>query len=227
VTRLPPGDPARIGGTRTQRSFALRRRTTAGQAAALERLLPSYAVVVDGRPLDQEAVWGRRAPLLVEVGAGTGEATVGLAAADPDRDVLAIDVHLPGLGALLAAVERAGLTNVRVADGDARVVLRDLLAPDSLAGVRVFFPDPWPKTRHAKRRLLDAAFVELVTSRLEPGGLLHVATDWAPYAEQIRELLAASALQPVEAPPRPLTRFERRGLAAGRQAHDLAAVKAA
>ncbi len=219
-------DPARIGGTRTVRTFALRGRTTPGQAAALERLAPSYAVVVDGRPLDQAAVFGRSAPLVLEVGAGTGEATVALAAADPDHDVLAVDVHLPGLGALLAQVERAGVTNVRIADGDARVVLRDMLLPGSLAGVRVFFPDPWPKARHAKRRLVDASFVELVASRLEPGGFLHVATDWAPYAEQVREVLSASDLVlSDEAPDRPLTRFERRGLAAGRTACDLLAVR--
>ena len=200
------------------RTYKLRRRVTTGQAEALDRLLPRFGVG-DG-PL------GRGRPLVLEIGSGMGEATVEMAAADPARDLVAVEVHTPGLGTLLRLVEAAGLDNVRVLEGDAREVLRDRVAPASLEEVRVFFPDPWPKARHAKRRLVSAEFAELVADRLRPGGRLHVATDWAAYAAGARaavEGCAALRVVSTERGARPVTRFERRGLAAGRHVHDLVA----
>lgn len=203
-----------------------RGRVTPGQAAALDRLWPALGVDVDDRPLDLPALFGRRAPVVLEIGSGMGEATAELAAAEPDRDVLACEVHTPGQGALLRRLEEQGLSNVRVLRGDGLVVLRDLLPSGSLDAVRVFFPDPWPKLRHRNRRLVDDAFAALAADRLRPGGLLHVATDWAPYAAQVAHVLdACPALERVDPPPRPRTRFEQQGLDAGRPVRDLAAVR--
>jgi tRNA (guanine-N7-)-methyltransferase len=208
----------------TVRTYKTRRRTTATQADALARLLLS----VPPGPLDAVALFGRVAPLVLEVGSGTGEAAVAMAAAEPDRDLLCVEVHTPGLGTLLRAVEAEGLTNVRVLEGDAREVLRSLLQPDSLDEVRVFFPDPWPKARHAKRRLVGPAFLSLVADRLRPGGRLHVATDDAPYFARVRSALAEHDRFDVlsyDRGLRPVTRYERRGLAAGRPAQDVVAVR--
>jgi tRNA (guanine-N7-)-methyltransferase len=210
----------------TVRSYRYRRgRLSATTAEALDRL-GRLIVPVDGTPLDVPALFGRSAPLVVEIGSGMGEATAVMAAADPDRDLLAVDVHVQGLGRLLRQVEEAELTNVRVAEGDAVVLLREMLSPGSVDEVRVYFPDPWPKARHAKRRLVQRDFADLIASRLRPGGLLHVATDWAPYAEQVRAVLAAhpSYAMVAEGPrpqSRPVTRFEQRGLDAGRPSYDL------
>ncbi len=208
-------------------TWKARRRTSPGQVEVLDRLRPAYSVPVD-RPLEAAAVYGRTAPLVLEIGSGTGEATAAMAAADPSRDLLAVEVHTPGVATLLRRVEQDGLRNVRVAEGDGVQVLSDALAPGSLAEVRVFFPDPWPKAKHAKRRLVTPAFAALVADRLRPGGRLHVATDWASYAEQVLEVVRASTdLQVVshDRGDRPLTRFERRGLAAGRRIVDVVAVR--
>lgn len=225
---LRPSDPVRLGGRAGVRSYQLRRgRVTAAQADALERLWTVWGVVVDGRPLDLPALFGRTAPVVLEVGSGMGEATALLAEAEPETDVLACELHTPGIGALLRRLELAGLTNVRVADGDALLVLREMVAPGALDGVRVFFPDPWPKTRHTERRLLDDDAVALAASRLRPGGVLHVATDAPAYARQVRAALdRAPGLARVDPPSRPRTRFEQQGLDAGRPARDLAAVRA-
>ncbi len=207
------------------RTWKARRRTSPGQVEVLERLRPAYAVAVD-RPLDAAAVYGRTAPLVLEIGSGTGEAAVAMAAADPSRDLLAVEVHTPGVATLLRRVEQEGLSNVRVAEGDGLQVLTDALGPGSLDEVRVFFPDPWPKARHVKRRLVTPSFSALVADRLRPGGRLHVATDWASYAEQVLEVVGASPdLQVVsrERGARPLTRFERRGISAGRPISDVVA----
>ena len=220
--------PQRLVPHAPLQTFRLRRgRVTAGQADALDRLWPAYGVDVDGTPLDLAAAFGPGTPVVLEVGSGMGEATALAAAADPDRDVLAVEVHTPGLGALLARVQEQGLVNVRVADGDARLLLQRMLGPEQLDEVRVWFPDPWPKARHAGRRLLTPAFLALVASRLRPGGLLHVATDWRPYAEQVaRHLAAAPDLAEVQRPAgRPVTRFEAQGAAAGRRASALLAVR--
>ena len=209
------------------RTYKARRRTSAGQSADLARLAPRYAVRLD-RPLDALAVFGRRAPLVLEIGSGTGDATAAMAAADPARDVLAVEVHTPGVAALLRRVEEQGLRNVRVVEADGLPVLTDVVPPGSLDEVRVFFPDPWPKARHAKRRLVSPAFAALVADRLRPGGRLHVATDWPSYAEHVLAAVAASPdleLVSRERGDRPRTRFEARGHAEGRPSHDLVAVR--
>ena len=157
-----------------------------------------------------------------------GETTAAMAAADPGVDLLAIDVHTPGVGSLLADVSRRALTNVRVATGDAVPFVRDRIAAASLAGIRVYFPDPWPKSRHHKRRLVDAAFVTLAAAKLAPGGELHCATDWQPYAEQMLAVVTENGSFDVDGfaprpPSRPVTRFERQGLAKGHSVFDLIA----
>lgn len=217
-----PADP------RTVRTFKRRAgRVTSTQAAALEDLWPHLGLSVDGRPLDLPGIFGRAAPVVLEIGFGMGEATAELAQREPDRDVIAVDVHTPGQGNLLKLVEAAGLTNVRVASGDARVLLAHMLAPASLAAVRVFFPDPWPKARHAKRRLVTRAFADLVADRLVDGGVLHVATDVEEYAHGVRAVLTEHPLLALTEPPwRPTTKFEQRAVAAGRPSHDIAAVRA-
>ena len=208
------------------RSYRLRRgRLGTSTATALDRL-GGLLVPVDGQQLDLPALFGRTAPLVVEIGSGMGEATAAMAAADPGRDVLAVDVHVQGLGRLLRRIEEQELANVRAVEGDAVVLLRDMLAPASVDEVRIFFPDPWPKTRHAKRRLVQRWFVELVAGRLIPGGRLHIATDWAPYAADMRAVLTSHPgyevlYEGTRPPHRPPTRFEQRGQAAGRPAWDL------
>ncbi|WP_331271888.1 tRNA (guanosine(46)-N7)-methyltransferase TrmB [Motilibacter aurantiacus] len=216
------------------RSFKPRRgRVTPGQQRALDALGGTYALPLRDTPLDPVEVYGRSAPLILEIGFGMGETTATLAEADPARDVLAVDVHTPGIGALLAEVAARGLSNVRVISGDAVEVLRDMLAPSSLDEVRVFFPDPWPKSRHHKRRLVDAGFAALAATRLRPGGRVHCATDWAPYA---RQMLAALSATPelqvlgdgfVPRPGwRPVTRFEQQGIDKGHEVFDVIAVRA-
>jgi tRNA (guanine-N7-)-methyltransferase len=214
-----------LDGHRPVRSFKRRAsRVTSTQRAALDSHWKRLGLAVDGAPLDLAGLFGRAAPVVLEIGFGMGEATVLMAAAQPEVDLLAVDVHTPGQGNLLRLVDEAGLTNVRVADGDATVLLRESLPPASLAAVRVFFPDPWPKARHVKRRLVDAGFAALVADRLADEGVLHVATDVAAYAEQVAAVLAGEPLLVTADPPwRPTTRFERRGALAGRPATDLAA----
>lgn len=224
---LPPLD---LAASDTVRTFKMRRsRVTTTQAEAIGRLWSSWGVRVDAEPLDLRALFGRAAPVLLEIGAGMGEATFATAKARPELDVLAVDVHTPGHGNLLKLASEGGLTNVRIADGDAVVLLREMLPPASLAEVRVLFPDPWPKSRHHKRRLVTASFVELVHDRLVPGGVLHVATDWQEYAEVVREVLDASPLTVVETGARlrgrPVTRFEEQGLRAGRAPYDVVALR--
>jgi tRNA (guanine-N7-)-methyltransferase len=185
-------------------------------------------------PLDRSRLFGRDAPLVVEIGCGMGEATIAMAGADPARDYLGVDVHTPGLGALLARAEAAGVDNVAVARGDAVELLRRSVEPASLDAIHVFFPDPWPKARHHKRRIIRTEIVALMRDRLRVGGTLHVATDWPHYAGQILAVLTADpglrniaggfAPRPAA---RPLTRFEQRGAAAGREIRDCVFVRAA
>jgi tRNA (guanine-N7-)-methyltransferase len=216
---------------------------SARHADAMAGLWPSYGLtVVDGdrSPLDLDRLFGRVAPRVLEIGFGMGDATAAMAAADPDRDYLAVEVHTPGIGNLLALIGELRLTNVRVAHGDAMELVRRL-TPHSLDAIHVFFPDPWPKARHHKRRLIQPGNVRLLRRTLRVGGLLHCATDWPHYAEQMAATLAADpGLTPVEggfsapsggsgaadgtapaAPGRPETRFERRGVRAGRPIVDL------
>jgi tRNA (guanine-N7-)-methyltransferase len=213
-----------------------RTRFTDGQAHAWERLWPVYGLdvadVVSGAvPYDPPAWFGRRAPLVLEIGSGTGESTAAQAAAAPETDHLAVEVFEPGLAQLLMRIDEAGLTNLRLLRGDAVDLLRERVPPDSLAAIRIFFPDPWPKRRHHKRRLVQPGFVALATSRLVPGGLLHLATDWAHYAVQMRAacdgepLLANTATADDGWTPRPAarpeTKFERRARVEGRDVRDL------
>ncbi len=171
-------------------------------------------------PLDTAAWFGRNAPLVLEIGSGTGTATAVMAAAEPDVDVLAVEVYRPGIAQLFAHCERAGVTNVRALHGDAVTVLRHLLGPGSLAAVRVFFPDPWPKRKHRERRLLQPAVLALIASRLRPGGVFHAATDIADYAEQIARTGDAEPLLSRLVGPtavslvRPVTKFEGRAVRA-------------
>jgi tRNA (guanine-N7-)-methyltransferase len=180
---------------------------------------------LDGAPLDPAAHFGRDAPLVLEIGSGMGEATLAMAGADPGRDYLAVEIHTPGVASLLAGIERHGLPNVRVAFGDALDLLRHQVRPGTLDAVHAFFPDPWPKGRHHKRRLIQPYHVALIASRLRPGGTLWCSTDWADYAEAMVAALTADRLlirgDGPAAPPRPVTRFEQRGLDAGRTIFDL------
>ncbi len=199
-----------------------------GRLDTLARLLPVYGVPPADGPLDPVALFGRRAPLVLEIGSGMGEATVDMADADPNRDYIAVEVHTAGVANLLGLIEAAGLSNVRVAHGDALAFVRDRCESARLQAIHVFFPDPWPKARHHKRRLIQPSHVRLLADRLEPGGMLHCATDAVHYAEQMLEVLTAeSGLRNVHdgfAPRpahRPDTRYEQRGLAAGRTSYDL------
>lgn len=197
---------------------------------ALDRLYDAYGLAVAElpTPLDLAAVFGRTAPVVLEIGFGMGDATAAMAAADPGRDYLVVEVHTPGIANLLSLLERDGLTNVRVAVGDALDLARRCLPERSLDAVHAFFPDPWPKSRHHKRRLIQPTHVALLRSRLRRGGRLHCATDWAPYAKVMLEVLTADPelvdLHDGYAPRpayRPETKFERRGVRAGRPAIDL------
>ncbi|MCX4725479.1 tRNA (guanosine(46)-N7)-methyltransferase TrmB [Streptomyces sp. NBC_01306] len=227
----PAADPAGSHHERRIRSFQPRRsRVTTGQADALERLWPRWGLDIDGqRVLDLPTLFDGL-PVVLEIGFGMGEATAQMAAADPSTGILASDVHTPGQGNLLRLAERNGLSNIRVANGDAIILLREMLKPDSLAGLRVYFPDPWPKSRHHKRRLIQPEFLDLAAARLAPDAVLHCATDWVPYAEQMLEVLtehpcfenttAGGGYAPRPG-FRPLTRFEGQGLDKGHAVHDL------
>src|SRR5574340_158873 len=177
---------------RRVRSYVLRGgRIGSGQQRALDELGPRFVLPFSPSPLDAEAVFGRRAPLVVEIGFGMGQATAQIAAASPETDFVGIEVHEAGVGALLREIGARALSNLRIVRHDAIEVLRQMIAPGSLAGVHVFFPDPWPKKRHHKRRLIQPGFVALLASRLAPGGRLHCATDWHDYAEQMLAVLSA------------------------------------
>ena len=215
------------------KSFVLRAgRMGPGQTRAMNDWGPRFLVPYAPQPLDTAAVFGRSAPLIVEIGFGMGDATATIAAALPDTDFLGLEVHGPGVGALLKLIGERSLTNVRIVRHDAVDVLEQMIAPASLAGVHVFFPDPWHKLKHHKRRLIQPAFVALLASRLAPGGYVHCATDWQPYAAQMLEVLTAEpALSNTAAHGsdgyapkpdyRPLTKFENRGLKLGHGVWDL------
>lgn len=215
------------------RTFHPRRgRVTARQAKAIEQLWPLYGLEIDGRPLDLAQLFGDERPVALEIGFGTGEAAAAMAAGDPSTNVLVVDVHTPGFGQLLHRVAVDGLQNVRVASGDAVDLLRDMLAPGSLAEIRSYFPDPWPKVRHHKRRLVQPGFTALAASRLSVGGRFHLATDWVDYAEQMRAVLDAEPLlckefdgQGPARRGRPATRYERAGIAKGHEVVDLVYVR--
>ena len=207
------------------RTFHPRRgRMSAAQTDAVATLLPRYGVP-DG-PIDTATLFGGR-PVALEIGFGLGHATVEMALDDDTTGILAVDVHTPGVGRLLLEIEERGLDNVRVVHDDAVDLMRQRLGEESLDAVRVFFPDPWPKAKHHKRRIVRPDLVSLMASRLRPGGVLHCATDWAPYAEAMLEVLSAEPLLVNEyddyAPrlERPMTKFERTGIEKGHEVADL------
>ncbi|WP_292442775.1 tRNA (guanosine(46)-N7)-methyltransferase TrmB [Methylibium sp.] len=199
-----------------------------GQVRALAELGPRFVLPFWSTPLDPAAVFGRSAPLVIEIGFGMGDATAQIAAARPDTDFIGCEVHAPGIGALLQRIDERGLTNLRIVQHDAVEVLEHMLVPASLAGIHIFFPDPWHKKKHHKRRLIQPAFVAELVTRLAPGGMLHCATDWQPYAEQMLAVLGAepglvNTAEAYAPKPdyRPLTKFEQRGLRLGHGVWDL------
>ena len=217
---------------RSIRSFVTRAgRITPAQERALAHLWPKYGIDVTSEVLDCAARFGRTAPLTIEIGFGNGENLLALAREYPQRDYLGVEVHRPGMGRLLLALEEFAVTNVRVVCHDAVEVLARQIAPAAAQEILILFPDPWPKKRHHKRRLIQRGFAELAVSRLRTGGVLRVATDWAPYAQEILAVLGAiPALENLAADaafvPRPTerapTRFEKRGVRLGHEVWDLA-----
>ncbi len=218
---------------RSIRSFVVRAgRMGTGQMRALETLGPRFVLPYSAQPLDATATFGREAPLVLEIGFGMGQATAEIARGLPGTDFLGVEVHTPGVGALLKLIDEQQLSNLRIVQHDAVEVLEHMIAPDSLAGVHVFFPDPWHKKKHNKRRLIQGPFVAKLVSRIAPGGYLHCATDWQPYAEQMLEVLSAepglrNTAEGYAPKPdyRPLTKFENRGLKLGHGVWDLVFLK--
>ena len=215
--------------SRPIRSYVVRPgRMGPGQQRALEELGPRFVLPFRPDPLDFDACFGRRAAVVLEIGFGMGDATAQVAAALPQTDFLAIEVHPPGVGALLRQIGERQLTNLRIVQHDAVEVLEQMVPPSSLAGVHIWFPDPWHKLRHNKRRLVQSPFVAELVRYIAPGGYLHCATDWEPYAQQMLAVLAAEAAlrnRAVDYAPRPdwrpLTKFEQRGLRLGHGVWDL------
>ena len=205
------------------RSFVLRQgRTTPAQQRALTELLPKYGLQFKDSPLDSP--FGRKAPLVLEIGSGMGETTAAIAQARPDADFIAVEVHGPGVGSLLNRIESLGLTNLKVIRHDAADVLEKMIADGALAALHLFFPDPWPKKRHHKRRLVQPEFAALAARKLAAGGVLHAATDWPDYAEHMQAvLLKEPLLQEVHTGfvERPATKFENRGKRLGHPIRDL------
>lgn len=211
------------------RSFVLRQgRMSDAQHRYLAEQMPRIGIPYTEANVDLASIFGREAPKVVEIGFGMGDASAKIAQFLPGTDFVGVEVHGPGVGNLCKLVDLEGIGNIRIIQHDAVEVMRDMIAPDSLDGVHVFFPDPWPKKRHHKRRLIQPAFVNLIASRLKPGGYLHCATDWEEYAEQMLEVLAGETLLENTADDfaprpdyRPETRFEARGLRLGHGVWDL------
>ena len=211
------------------RSFVLRQgRVSNAQRRAVDSLLPVFGIAYISAPYDFDAAFTRSAPTFLEIGFGMGETTAQIAAEQPQNNYIGVEVHTPGVGGLLRLIEAQHLTNIRIIQHDAVDVVTHMIPAGSLSGVHVFFPDPWPKKRHHKRRLLQPAFVHLLASRLQSGGYLHVATDWEEYAAQILPVLSAEPLLVNSAESfaprpayRPLTKFESRGLKLGHGVWDI------
>ncbi len=200
------------------RSYVLRQgRTTPAQQRAIDELFTTYGI-----PYRQALLEPRARPLVLEIGSGMGETTAAIAAAQPETDFIAVEVHGPGVGSLLKRIDEQGLKNLRVIRHDAVEVLEHMIADASLAGLHLFFPDPWPKKRHHKRRLVQPPFAALAARKLAPGGYLHAATDWPDYAAQMAEVLDAEPmLERATARKRPATKFEQRGVKLGHEVRDL------
>lgn len=228
-----PGDPAAsVAHPRRIRSFVRRAgRTSTGQQRAIEELGPRFVLPYTGQPLDWQAAFGREAPSILEIGFGMGETTAHIAQLRPQDNFLGCEVHEPGVGALLKLIGERGIDNIRILQHDAVEVVAHMLTEESLDGVHIFFPDPWHKKRHNKRRLVQPPLVKLLASRLKVGGYLHCATDWEEYAHQMVEVLsgeptlANTSDEPggfAERPDyRPVTKFERRGLRLGHGVWDV------
>ena len=229
-----PADPSAAPRERSIRSYVVRAgRIGPGQVRALAELGPQFVLPYSTTPCDFAAAFGRDAPRVLEIGFGMGDATAQIAQALPGTDFIGVEVHTPGVGALLKRIGELGLGNLRLVQHDAVEVLQNMVAPGSLAGVHVFFPDPWHKKKHNKRRLIQPEFVRLLASRMAAGAYLHCATDWQPYAEQMLQVLSAEPglrnTAPGFAPRpdyRPLTKFENRGLKLGHGVWDLVFVRA-
>jgi len=228
-TKIEAAD-ANDASQRRIRSFVLRQgRLTKGQARALETVFPKFGITYKSELLDLSTQFGRAdSKKILEIGFGMGETTAKIAQTLPECDFLAAEVHTPGVGALLKLIEETALTNIRVIQHDVVEVLQNMLAEASLDGIHIFFPDPWHKKRHHKRRLIQAEFVKLLCTRLKPGAYIHVATDWQEYAEWVREVLSAepqlqnTAKDYAEKPGyRPLTKFENRGIKLGHGVWDM------
>jgi tRNA (guanine-N7-)-methyltransferase len=211
------------------RSYVLRQgRISNAQQRALDTLRPRFGIPYIKEALNLTQVFGRDAPKILEIGFGMGETTAAIARAHPENDYLALEVHSPGVGSLLKQIEELNLTNIRIIQHDAVEVLRDMIADEALAGAHIFFPDPWHKKRHNKRRLIQPPFVAQLAKKLRPGGYLHVATDWQDYAVQVLDVLSAEPLLHNTATDyaprpdyRPLTKFEQRGLRLGHGVWDM------
>ncbi len=222
-----------IAPIRAIRSFVRRTgRTTAGQAKAFADVGPQFLVPFSGAPADFAAIFKRSVPTILEIGFGMGEATAHIAAVMPETNFLCCEVHTPGVGALLKRIEEQNLSNIRILQHDAVEVMDEMLEPASLDGIHIFFPDPWHKKKHNKRRLIQAPLIAKLATRLKPSGYLHCATDWQPYAEQILEVLSAEPLLENSADAsnggyaakpayRPLTKFENRGIKLGHGVWDV------
>lgn len=214
------------------RSFVLRQgRVSSAQQRYHQDMMPKIGIMYTSEPLDTDVLFGRRAPRILEIGFGMGETTAAIAQHMPDHDFIAIEVHTPGVGSLCKQIAEQGIANIRIIQHDAVEVLRDMIVVGSLAGVHIFFPDPWPKKRHHKRRLIQPPLVELLASRLAVGGYLHCATDVEDYAQQMVEVLRGCALLEntsamadgfAQRPAyRPQTKFEKRGLRLGHGVWDV------
>jgi len=210
---------------RTIRSFVLRGgRLTVAQKKALETLWPEFGIDQSCEPLDLAREFGREAPTIMEIGFGNGDSLVAMAANDPDSNFIGVEVHEPGMGHCLLALAQRKLSNVRIIRGDAVEVLRNQVVDGALSGVNLFFPDPWPKKRHHKRRIVQPDFIVLIQRKLVPGGIFRAVTDWADYAEQIEAIVSANgAFEPVGigGSVRPQTKFEQRGKRLGHEIADL------
>lgn len=228
-TATPGMPPAGVAFPKAIKSYVRRAgRTTTGQAKAFEELAPRFVLNYRAEPLDAATAFGRTAPLILEIGFGMGEATAHIARVRPDDNFLCCEVHEPGVGALLKRIGEQDIHNIRILQHDAVEVIDHMLQPGSLDGVHIFFPDPWHKKRHNKRRLIQPPLVAKLAARLKPGGYLHCATDWQPYAEQMLEVLGQEPLlvntaQGYAPQPeyRPLTKFENRGLRLGHGVWDI------
>ena len=211
------------------RSFVLRQgRTSPGQQRAIDTWLPHFGIPYATHPLDLDQAFGRHAAKIMEIGFGMGDSTATIAQAHPEIDYLALEVHTPGVGNLLKLIDSRQLSNIRIMQHDAVEVLRDMIADNTLDGVHIFFPDPWHKARHNKRRLIQSPFIAKLVQKIKPGGYLHVATDWQDYAEQVLRVLTGEPLLENTAADyaprpayRPLTKFEQRGLRLGHSVWDL------